>query len=428
MKKARSTILVVLLAAAVAIITSCGSGVRNVGQNTNAPLGQEQPSNTEQKPPGAPDKLVIAVPTFLSGPAAAPFGVPLRNAAEIIAEALNAGNVPPPYNKPGIGGVPLELKFIDESGGTEKQAAEYRRLVQDEKVDVVVGYISSANCLTVAPIAEELQKLTVFVDCGTHQVFEERSYKYVFRTSPHQVLENVATARYVVDTMPNVSTVAGINQDYAFGHDSWDVFKESIKQLKPDVQIVGEYFPKQFVGQYGAEISALLTAKPTVTHSSFWGGDLESFILQSVPRGLHNQTLLVFTTGETVLERLGEALPPGVVVAAKGPYGFLAPENELNTWLKQKYRERFKIHPTYPAYKIVDGLLGLKMAWEKAIDANGGKWPTQEQVIQAFEGLEFPTPSGGIKMALANGHQAITGAYVAMTGDGIDPRRVPGSL
>ncbi len=38
----------------------------------------------------------IGIVTFLSGPAASPFGVPARNAAEIVVEMLNAGKVPPP--------------------------------------------------------------------------------------------------------------------------------------------------------------------------------------------------------------------------------------------------------------------------------------------------------------------------------------------
>jgi branched-chain amino acid transport system substrate-binding protein len=36
----------------------------------------------------------IGIITFLSGPAASPFGVPARNAAEVITELLNAGKVP----------------------------------------------------------------------------------------------------------------------------------------------------------------------------------------------------------------------------------------------------------------------------------------------------------------------------------------------
>src|SRR5882672_10607836 len=51
-------------------------------------------------PAAAPIKLGIV--SFLSGPAASPFGVPGRNGAEIVIEALNAGTAPAPYNTVGL--------------------------------------------------------------------------------------------------------------------------------------------------------------------------------------------------------------------------------------------------------------------------------------------------------------------------------------
>jgi branched-chain amino acid transport system substrate-binding protein len=105
----------------------------------------------------ASDKPIrIGLVTFLSGPAAGPFGVPARIAAEAIVESLNAGEVPPPYGSIGFSGVPIELVIIDEAGGATKQVAEFRNLVERQKVDFVIGYISSGDCLAIPPVAEEL--------------------------------------------------------------------------------------------------------------------------------------------------------------------------------------------------------------------------------------------------------------------------------
>ena len=52
--------------------------------------------------PAAPVKLGIV--SFLTGPAASPFGIPGRNGAEIVIEALNAGKAPAPFNTVGFGG------------------------------------------------------------------------------------------------------------------------------------------------------------------------------------------------------------------------------------------------------------------------------------------------------------------------------------
>ena len=50
----------------------------------------------------AKDSIKIAVPAFLSGPAAGPFGVPARNGAEMVIDAINGGTLPEPYNTAGF--------------------------------------------------------------------------------------------------------------------------------------------------------------------------------------------------------------------------------------------------------------------------------------------------------------------------------------
>jgi len=119
----------------------------------------------------AQQSIKIGIVTFLSGPAAGPFGVPARNGFELVAEMINAGRVPAPHAAKGFGGNPIELVIIDEAGGPQKQVAEFRNLAQ--RVDVVVGYISSGDCLAIAPVAEELRKLTILFDCDTPRIFED---------------------------------------------------------------------------------------------------------------------------------------------------------------------------------------------------------------------------------------------------------------
>jgi branched-chain amino acid transport system substrate-binding protein len=152
----------------------------------------------------------------LVGAAAGPFGVPARNGAEVVAETLNAGKLPAPYATAGFGGTPIEIAFVDEAGGTTKQVNEYRNLVQRDNADVVIGYISSGDCLAIAPLAEELKRLTVFFDCGTPRIFEDASYKYLFRTGATATMDNTAAALYVTEMKPALKKVAGINQNYAW--------------------------------------------------------------------------------------------------------------------------------------------------------------------------------------------------------------------
>jgi branched-chain amino acid transport system substrate-binding protein len=349
----------------------------------------------------------IGVVAFISGPAAAPFGVPAKQAADFVFEELNAGKVPGPYSKKGFGGAPIEMVMVDEAGTTTTQVTEFRNLVQKHNVDVVIGYISSGNCLAIAPVAEELKKFTNFYDCGTPRIFEDASYKYVFRTSSHATKDSVGAALYVKDLKPNLKSIAGLNQNYAWGQDSWGDFELAMKMLVPSVEVKTSQMPKLFAGQYNAEISALLGANADVLHSSFWDGDLEALILQGGPRGLMQKSMTILTAGETVMHKMAAQIPDGTVLGARGPFGPYAPNNRYNQWFAKGYEAKFKVPANYVSYQMAQAILGVKLAWEKAMEKNGGKKPTNEQVAAALENMTFEGPGGTVKMALGKGHQAV---------------------
>ena len=355
--------------------------------------------------PAPAQEFKVGVVTFLSGQAAGPFGIPAKNAAELTIDAINAGTLPAPYNTKGIAGMPVKMQIVDENGGPSKQVTEYRNLVERDKVDAVIGYVSSGDCLAVAPVADELKKLTILFDCGAPRVFEERQYKYVFRTRPHGASDNIAAARYIADALPNVKKFNGINQNYAWGQDSWDDFTKSMAKLKPGSEVGTSQMPKLGAGTYSSEISALLLNDSQLVHSSFWGADLESFVQQGKARGLFEKQVLLLTAGEPSMFRMADTIPDGAIIGARGPYGVFAPDNALNRWFRDAYQKKYDSPPVYASYVMAQAILGLKAAAEKAMQKN--KQPSGDEIVAALENLTFEAPSGTVRMALAKGHQAI---------------------
>ena len=351
--------------------------------------------------------LRIGVITFLSGPAAGPFGVPAKNASDLLADALNKGGQIPGYEKKGFGGRLLEVVYVDEAGGPTKVVTEYRNLVERQNVDLVIGVISSGDCLAVAPVAEEMKKFTVLFDCATNRIFEEASYKYVFRTTTMATQENVAAARYIAENYPDLKSFSGINPNYAWGQDAWSDFTEAMKIIKPQAQIGTIVWPKLGAGQYGTEISAVLGSGGEIVHNGLWGGDLEAYILQAAPRGLLAKMPNIIMTGETVIERMGAQLPDGTILGARGPNGPFAPPTTLNKWFQKAFKDRFGVAPVYASYHMVTAFLGAKAAYEKAQAANKVQDPTIDQIIGAFEYLKFESVAGTVDMSLGKGHQAV---------------------
>lgn len=357
----------------------------------------------------AEDKIKVGVVSFLTGPAAGPFGVPGKNGAELIIDAINQGRLPAPYNTAGFGGATLEPIFIDEAGGNSKQVAEYRNLVQKQNVDAVVGYISSGSCMAIAPVADELKKLTIMSVCGTPRLFEDKARDYVFRTQGNAVGDSVAAARYIVENFPDLKTYTGINQNYAWGQDSWKFFSLAMEKLSPGSKASTKpQFPKIFSGQYSAEISTLSLDQAELVHSSFWDGDIEAFVLQALVRNFFNDKKFLSVVGASAIDSLGKKFPNGVIIGTRGEYGLLMRQNRdpLNAWFVDEYRKRYKVYPLGPSYQYGKAVLALKIAMDKAAKSSGSV-PKQADIIAALKGLEFASFGGKVSMSLGNGHQAI---------------------
>jgi branched-chain amino acid transport system substrate-binding protein len=363
----------------------------------------------------AQETFKVGIVSFLSGQAAESFGIPAVNGAKVVIEAFNKGSAPAPYNKVGFGGMKIEPIYVDENGGATKQVQELRNLYDRDKVDAVVGYVGSGDCLAVAPVAEEMKKFLILYDCGTPRIFEDGKYNYVFRTASHAAMDNVALARYLKARNVKAASFNMINQDYAWGQDSRKDFMWSMEKLFPQAKPGEDLLPKFGAGQYGTEISALMAKTADVTHSSLWGGDLQAFILQAGPRGLFKRTQVVLSAGDHVLPGLGDKMPDGTILGARGAYGLMSPKSPLNDWWWDIYSKAYNVYPVQAPYRMVQSLLGLKLAVEKAMAANGGKKPTAEQLAAALRGSEWDSPAGRIRMALGNGHQAVQDTAIGKT-------------
>lgn len=389
-------------------------------------LGAVTPVAAEEKPAS----LGLGIFTFTSGPAAA-YGMPGKNAADLMIEQINAAG--------GIGGVKIAPTYVDEAQGAQGVIAEYRRLAGEPKNQVMVAALSSANCLALAPIAEQLQVPTVGWNCDTHQLLQDGKSKYVFRPNGNTVPEFVAYAVYLLARKPDLKTVAIINPDYAFGHDGAKIFKAALQALKPDIKVVAELYPKLGSPNYQTEISRLATTRPDVVFSNLWGADLENFVRQAEPRGLFASSQMVLALGETVLQRV--PLPEGVIVGVLGDGWWMSPDAEANPETKKfaaDYKSRFGEYPVFPSMKMANTLLYIKAAYDSAMHKNGGKWPSRADLAAAMHGSTVATLTGttktrpdndgvvdqivGVTMKLPKQSFPVIGDMVRYKGDALMPK------
>lgn len=407
LKMTGSTTLLGSLAGCSALVPEGESG--QSATETQVSQGTASQATGKQSIPSEP--LTIAVVTFTSG-AGAVLGQPAANAAKMFADQLNQqGGV--------LGERKIEIQVVDEAG--ENTVRRFRELANDDNIDFIQGYVSSANMLSVAPVAEDLNQLLMILDAGSEKLFEEAvtDPKWVFRDEAHAANGSVSAARLVARDLPEATRIAGINPDYAWGRSSEGKFRKALKQLAPDVQFVSEEWPKLFTKDFGPFISSMLDAEPDFIYSSLWGGDLVTFIKQAKDRDLFEEADVGLVTGTNAITELKKDIPEGTYMTGRGPgMPGVLPYNPLHTEFVNKYSNRFG-HPPF-GYTAFDAWQGLKLyvtAIEQAYEILG-KYPTDEELISSLEYTIVDTPQGWVPLANANGHQVVEpGIYAQTTND-----------
>ena len=104
-----------------------------------------------------------------------------------------------------------------------------------------------------------------------------------------------------------------------------------------------------------------------MVYSSLWGGDLQAFILQAAPRGLAKKSQLVFSAADHVLPPLGDKMPDGVIIGARGAYGLMSQKSPVNDWFFKGYQAVNSVYPVQAASGMSQAILGLKVAVEEAM-------------------------------------------------------------
>ena len=131
-----------------------------------AAMGMAASAHTQEK------KIKIGVIYDLTGPLAG-------GGSEL--QYIGAKIVLDQYAKTGVEGYEVEAVYADAQSKPDIAINEAVRLIEREKVDMLLGFFSSAQCVPVAARVEQLRKFMWITTCVSSAVLENKNYKYVFR-------------------------------------------------------------------------------------------------------------------------------------------------------------------------------------------------------------------------------------------------------
>jgi len=275
-----------------------------------------------------------------------------------------------------LGGHDIKTTVVDEAEGKQSARTGIKKLLEQDKVDVVVGTISSDAVEAVYPVTTE--KHIPYVATGGRPT-TLTDLTWVWHTSWQNKDSGQAIADFIRTTVPG--PVYAIGPDYLGGHDQVNGFVEKFtvgggKLANPGGKPTWTPFPA--TTNFLPYLNAIAATDARAVFCFFGGTNAIDFVKQYAQSGLPGRIPLFaagFTTEGAVLAAQG--------AAADGIYSSLnyAPDldNPANRTFATEYQKRHDQIPTLYNVTAYDAALLL----DTAIAAAGPN-PTPESINAAI--------------------------------------------
>jgi branched-chain amino acid transport system substrate-binding protein len=296
----------------------------------------------------------------------------------------------------GVLGRKVEL-VVEEETNAKDTVERFRKLALRDNVDMIAGLISTGNGLSVGPIAEELKMIWVSWDATTQKDVTETipNPKYAFRSTDNEVEGLMASLLTVKHFKGKIKTVANLGTDYSYGRNMWDTFMSMMKKYDMNVTPVADLWVKVGTTDLTSFVASLQQAKPDLIMSSILFTDVFIFMKQAHAAGLTKTSKLVMPAAGFQLNELKkEFTPEGMILGHNSMYFEQPNATPLLKEFVKFYREKTNLFPHFEAERAYSAMESWKAGVEKAAKANGGKWPTKEEVSKAMEGITIQSLGG----------------------------------
>ncbi|WP_422000620.1 ABC transporter substrate-binding protein [Reyranella sp.] len=326
-------------------------------------------------PAMAQTPIKIGFVSTFSGPQAA-IGEDMRRSVELAKEHLGGK----------IGGRPIEIVYEDDQFKPDVGKQKSEKLVQQDKVDFIAGYIwSNVLLASLKAVTDEGDTILISANAGPSQIAGQLCNKNFFSTSWQNDQTPMAMGQYLQEKgVKSLYLMAG---NYAAGKDMLAGVKRTFKG-----EIKGEdltKWPDQL--DFSAELAKIAAAKPDGIFIFYPGAHGVQFLQQYAQAGLKGKIPLyqVFSIDAITLPQQKEL--------ALGTLGAQEWVNDLPNDANKKYVADFKKkHGTYPSYYGAQSYDAI-MLIASAAEALKGDLKDKNKVRAEMKKANFKSLRGGFK-------------------------------
>lgn len=211
--------------------------------------------------------------------------------------------------KGGVEGYRINPLYVDAQSKVDVAINEAERLINQEKVDMIMGVYSSAQCVPMAGRIDAAKKFMWANVCISSAVFKGQNRQFVFRPQPHSDQFGEASCQYLAENAQKKFGVAAkqlkvavIYEDGPYGAGVAAGNESKCKELGIPIVL------KEGYSATAPDLSSLVTklrrARADVLLHTGYNPDITLFLRQSKEQGLKFKALIGHGAGHSQIDRL----------------------------------------------------------------------------------------------------------------------------
>jgi branched-chain amino acid transport system substrate-binding protein len=286
-----------------------------------------------------------------------------------------------------VAGRRILLSVADE-GATNAVALDgARRLLQQERVHILTGVVSSAAVLAIRPLVEASRTPLVVSLAGAQELAGSQKSRWIYRVSYSTPTLDIPLGPYVYTHIARKVVLSAAN--YIGGTQHLEAFKTSF--LAAGGSILAEIRPPLGTTDYGPYLVQIAGARPQATFNFYAGADAIHFVQQYAQFGLAKDVPMLgngFLTDESILPAEGMA---ALGVQTSLPWS-IALEIPANRRFALAYFARYARNPNISAVFGYD----TAQVVVAALQAVEGRVDNPIALADAIGRVKIPSPRGDL--------------------------------
>jgi len=184
----------------------------------------------------------------------------------------------------GVNGRKIEL-VLEDSVNPQTASAKAERLIERDKVAMLIGEISSASGLAIGQVAKRTKTVFINTGCNSDALRGSDCNQYMFHIEGANSMYVQAVAQYLLkENLVKGKKWYSLTADYAFGHDLLKVAKMFME--KNGGQFAADELIPTDISDFSPFLLKIRQARPDIVISNLAGNQITNFLKQYSEYGL----------------------------------------------------------------------------------------------------------------------------------------------